>query len=351
MKKLAFVMLLLATLASPRSVRAQAETARDELIAVGALPPPGIVAATVAGKPIDSAEVNRLVKQTLRGRPASKAALPGLEANALESIVNRHVVEAVLDKQKISVTDDEIDKTLAEREKSLRKTDSNLAEVRAQNGVTAQQMRDEIRWELRWAKFLRQAITEKALQQYFDAHRQEFDATELRVSHIVLRPDGNLDVEELDRLVSQAERIRNEIIGELTTFEEAAKKYSDGPSRLKGGDLGFIKRRGVMPEEFSDAAFKLKKDEISEPVKSHLGVHLIKCTDIRAGQKTLNDVRREIMPEVRLEIFKQIAMAARGSVEIEYSDAFPHLNPEDGSLIKPAEPEKPAKDGETSAAK
>jgi parvulin-like peptidyl-prolyl isomerase len=346
MKNLIFVMLVLTLLASPRMVRAQAETARAELIAVAALPPPGIVAATVAGKPIDSSDVNRLVKQTLRGRPASKAALAGLEAQALETLINRRVVEAFLDKQKVTVTEEDVDKALAEREKSLRKSNSDLTEIRAQSGTTADQMRDEIRWELRWGKFLRQALTDQSLEKYFEIHRQEFDGTELRVAHIVLRPDGNLDPEEVDRLTAQAERIRNEIIGELTTFEDAAKKYSSGPSRQKGGDLGFIKRHGVMPEEFADAAFKLQKGEISKPITTHLGVHLIACTDIQPGKKTLNDVRREILPGARAEVFKQIGAAARGTTEVEYSDAFPHLNPADGELINAVDADKSGKSGD-----
>jgi parvulin-like peptidyl-prolyl isomerase len=351
MKKLAFLMLVLALLATPRIVRAQAETARAELLAVAALPPPGIVAATVAGKPIDSSEVNRLVKLTLRGRPASKAALPGLEAQALETLINRRVVEAFLDKQKITVTEDEVDKTLAERQKSLRKNNSDLTEVRSQSGATVEQMRDEIRWELRWGKFLNQALTDEALEKYFEMHRQEYDGTELRVSHIVLRPDGNLDPEEVDRLTAQAERIRNEIIGELTSFEDAAKKYSSGPSRQKGGDLGFIKRHGVMPEDFSDAAFKLQKGEISKPITTHLGVHLIACTDVKPGKKTLNDVRRELVPEARSEVFRQVGAAARGAIEVEYSDAFPHINPADGELVNAADADKPVKTGATSAGK
>ena len=65
--------------ALPAVARAQADRVRAELVAIAALKPPGLVAATVNGKPIDVAEVNRLVKLTLRNRPASKAALPGLE--------------------------------------------------------------------------------------------------------------------------------------------------------------------------------------------------------------------------------------------------------------------------------
>ncbi len=350
-KQLRNIVSVIAIVAMPSWAYAQADTVRAELVAVNALPSPGIVAATVGGKTIDSGEVNRLVKQTLRGRPASKAALAGLEAQALETLINRRLVEALLDKQKITVTEGEIDKELIERQKAQRKRDSDLADVRGRFGMTEEAFREEVKWELRWAKFVRKALTDKALEVYFDLHRNEYDGTELRIAHIVLRPDGALDPEETDRLMQQADRIRDEIIGELTTFEEAAKKYSSGPSRQNGGDIGFITRNGVMPEEFSAAAFKLKKGELSKPVQSHLGVHLIACTDVKPGKRTWRDVRREIVPAATQEMFKQLAASMRGTVPIEYSENFPHLNPEDGELIKAVESDASATAGAKSETK
>jgi len=319
----------------PGLAQGQADKARSELIAVGALRPPGVTAATVAGKPIDSSEVNRLIKQTLRGRPASKAAIPGLEAQALEQVINRRLVQLFLDDKKVTVTDAEIDQALAERQKALRKRDSDLAIARGEVELTEAAYRDEIAWEMRWAKYLQGVLTDDVLSKYFDAHHQEYDGTELRVSHIVLRPDGALDPEEIDSLTAKAERIRDEIIGELTTFEDAALKYSSGPSRQKGGDIGFISRHGLMPEDFSQAAFALQKGEISKPVLTHLGLHLIKCTDVRPGDKTWRDVRREIQPAVMQAAFSQLAAQMRGSTEIEFTGDVAHLNAE-GELVKAA---------------
>ncbi len=324
--------------------QAQADKARNELIAIGALRPPGVVAATVAGKPIDSSEVNRLIKLTLRGRPASKSAIPGLEAQALEQVINRRLVQLFLDSKKVTVTDAEIDQALADRQKSLRKRDSDLAIARGEAELTEAGYREEATWELRWGKYLATVLTDDVLSKYFEAHRQEYDGTELRVSHIVLRPDGALDPEEIDSLTAKAERIRDEIIGDLTTFESAALKYSSGPSRQKGGDIGFISRHGVMPEDFSQAAFALQKGEISKPVVTHLGVHLIKCTDVKPGDKTWRDVRREIQPAVMQAAFAQLAAQTRASTEIEFTGAVAHLNP-DGELVKATQ------DADTAAAK
>jgi foldase protein PrsA len=78
---------------------------------------------------------------------------------------------------------------------------------------------------------------------------------------------------------AKAEKVLAEIKGGKS-FDAAAKEYSDDPgSKEKGGDLGWF-NKGRMVPEFSDAAFKMKEGEISEPVKSNYGYHIIQVTKI-----------------------------------------------------------------------
>lgn len=92
---------------------------------------------------------------------------------------------------------------------------------------------------------------------------------ELHVAHILITPNGRSEEEAL--------KIANELKQNVTpqNFKEYAQKYSEDPgSKDKGGDLGWF-GRGLMIKPFEDAAFGLKSGEISEPVKSQYGYHLI----------------------------------------------------------------------------
>jgi peptidyl-prolyl cis-trans isomerase C len=63
-------------------------------------------------------------------------------------------------------------------------------------------------------------------------------------------------------------------------FEELAKQFSSCPSGQKGGDLGFF-TRGKMVPEFEQAAFSMKKGQVSAPVRTAFGFHIIKVTDTK----------------------------------------------------------------------
>jgi len=124
-----------------------------------------------------------------------------------------------------------------------------------------------------------------------DRYRSE---TELKSSHILISTDALSDEEALNKA--------NEVVSKLNageSFAELAKVYSDDPgSAANGGDLGWT-TSGVFVSEFEEALFELDEGQVSLPVRTQFGYHLIRLDDLRPGaQKTLDEVRDELALEL-----------------------------------------------------
>ena len=90
-------------------------------------------------------------------------------------------------------------------------------------------------------------------------------------------------------------------------FAELAKKYSEGPTKDKGGDLGFFEK-GKMVPAFEEAAYALKEGEISEIVRTPFGYHIIKVEEIKeARTKPLDEVKGEIVEAITDNISAELA--------------------------------------------
>lgn len=127
------------------------------------------------------------------------------------------------------------------------------------------------------AYVLDKVITDDMIQEAYD-HMDE----RRTVRHILIG-DSTSTRSKADRSPEEAEQLAREIKQKIASgehsFTGAAKEYSDGPSAEKGGDLGKI-NWGQMVQPFQVAAWKLKPNTISEPVRTEYGVHLIEVTDV-----------------------------------------------------------------------
>ena len=112
---------------------------------------------------------------------------------------------------------------------------------------------------------------------------EEDTPEEVQASHILIsykgadRADADISRSK-EEAKAEAERIRKLIVDDNMDFAEMAKEHSDGPSSTKGGDLGKFKFE-VMAKPFSEAAFALGIDEVSEVVETGFGFHIIKRTE------------------------------------------------------------------------
>ena len=138
-------------------------------------------------------------------------------------------------------------------------------------------------------------VTDRQIADYFELNQRLFAVPELRrASHILLTDRGDETQAKLAELQQR--------LAEGEDFAELAQTYSEDPgSARQGGDLDFFEA-GMMVDAFDRAVFDLAVGQISEPVQTEFGFHIIKLTDVKPMQlPNLDEIRDEVVQQVRLE--------------------------------------------------
>jgi peptidyl-prolyl cis-trans isomerase C len=143
-------------------------------------------------------------------------------------------------------------------------------------------------------------------------------------------------------ILVKTEQEAKDIIAQLkkgADFTELAKKSSDGPSARSGGDLGYFSR-GQMVKPFEDAAFALEKGQISGPVKTEFGWHIIKVEDKRQRPlPTFDEVKEQLVASLIQNKLRGSVQDLRGSAKIEILDPAIKKAMEDEAKAGAAEPD------------
>lgn len=167
-------------------------------------------------------------------------------------------------------------------------------------------------------------VSDAQIQAYYDAHKADYEV--LKARHILIRVKGapmpgapgkpELTDEEAK---AKAEDIRKRIAGGEDFAKIAQAESDDTSSGEKGGDLGEFKR-GMMVPPFEKAAFALKVGDISEPVQSPFGYHIIQVESHTT--KPLEEVKPEIIAQLRPQAARVAVEALTGKAKVELNDAY-----------------------------
>ncbi len=286
------------------------------------------IAARVNGKVIPLAELHATIHEALgapeppdnqSAKPATADLPADLIAATLERAIDRRLVADRLARDdKLKLNADEQSAVVRRFAASLTAQKSSVEQYKSERGWSDADLNAFLTWRTLWSRYLQRELTDTSLEEYFDAHRADFDGTQVRVSHLLLKLPENADQATREKRLAEAGAIRDDIAAGRLSFAAAVRKHSESPSRDAAGDQGFVPRRGVMVEPFSRAAFALKPGETSPPVITPFGVHLIHCTEIRPGNAAWTDARDELVRAVADERFAVLAKAARSGAKIEY---------------------------------
>ncbi|HEX3726135.1 MAG TPA: peptidylprolyl isomerase [Pirellulales bacterium] len=291
------------------------------------------VAATVDGDPIYLGEVDALYEKLVKAGGVNSNDLARSRANVLQQLIHRRLAENVLKRDGQYVTGSEIEKALAKLKSQAEAQKLTLEQFAAKRGMSVESLRHDVAWQIGWERYLERNLT-TYLETYFKQHHEEYDGTLVRASHILLRADR--PGETTSQLSDQARAIRDEIESGKLTFEQAAEKYSAGPSRHQGGDLGYFNRHGAMVEAFAKAAFGLKPNEISQPVSTPFGVHLIRVTEIKPGTRQWTETADRLKGPASIQLYEDVGKEEEKNTKVEFTGNVPYLKPGTNELVNPA---------------
>ena len=179
----------------------------------------------------------------------------------------------------------------------------------------------------------KEALTDAAMHKVYDeAVKQMGEEKEVHVRHILIRAapgDEKASKEAEEKIKAVIVRLKK---GE--DFAKVAGEVTEDPSgKANGGDLGYFSKEQMVPE-FSDTAFKLDKGQISEPVNTQFGWHVIKVEDSRIKPvPKFDEVKPQIEQYVTRKAQADLVTSLRASAKIERMD-------KSAESAKPAEPAK-----------
>lgn len=259
------------------------------------------------------------------------------QAAVLEQLVNDALLRKAAAREAIVADPQAVEAAVEQLRGQVAARGGDFAAALAQMGRDEAGLREQIGSELMLREFLGRRITRQAIETFFEQRHREFDGTQVRVSHVVLRPDLGRGPAAVEECVARAAAIREQILLGATTIVEAARAHSAGPSRRRDGDVGFLPRHGAADEAFAKQAFALAKGEISKPFVTPFGVHVIQITAVEPGMRSLGALRPQIERALAEEILRATLAQERQQAKITYENGVPHFDPAtpaDGSVTR-----------------
>lgn len=303
------------------------------------------VIAKVNGEPILLSEF-RKNKEMLSEQYASlapdflsqKDASEKMDKMVMDKLINEALLRQKAEAMKIKVYERQIDEGVAEIKKrfpaeSSVQADAILSEELKKQGLTMAQFREKVKRDLMARKLIEETVRpkvkspqEKDVKAYFDKVKaildgkprdnsiseQDYDeysniaskfkeliSERFRLRHILIKPESD-SLTDKTKALNEASRIKKELDGGAD-FEEMAEKFSkDKQSAVRGGDIGYV-ISGMLPDELEKAVFKMCPGQISQPIETKFGYHIVRVDEKRIAQKLKYEFAKEDISQIMMQ--------------------------------------------------
>jgi len=222
--------------------------------------------------------------------PAKRAELrTRIIKGSLDALIGEKLMEEQIQELGLGVTDAELEAAMADvRRQNNAADDAAFERLLASEGFTLAAYKDFLRKQMGRMKLVQMRVSPKVKVSeedlkaaYTQYSKMESGDSEVHARHILVQVDPNAPADKVEAARKKAEALAAEARKPGVDFVALAKAKSEGPSAADGGDLGFFKR-GVMVPAFERVAFSLNQGEVSEPVRTQFGWHILKVEEKRA---------------------------------------------------------------------
>ncbi|MGM0557538.1 MAG: peptidylprolyl isomerase [Myxococcota bacterium] len=294
--------------------------------------------AVVNGTEIPAEKFNELIERRTKDRRTVPHRLAMMyKQRTLQQVIDDHLITNKLEEVGVEVTDEDVEEQYKEFRERFPNDDA-FQQFLERSGVTVDRIKEDMRKSERLKKHLEGKydikVTDEDAKEYYTKNAESFEKPQrVKASHILLKAEG-----EDEKKAAEAKKKAEELVKKAkggADFAELAKTHSEGPSAKRGGDLGFFPKGRMVPE-FDEVAFQMKKGDISEPVKTRFGYHVIKVTDKKeAGKQSFADAKEEIMQRLEREKLREgmdgFIKKLREDAEIEKNEDNIVVNVEEGA--------------------
>jgi peptidyl-prolyl cis-trans isomerase C len=255
---------------------------------------PDAIVAVVNGDPVKKVEYKAELDLTYNRLHESGQLIDGdmfmqLKADVVESFINLILLDQYSQKQGLQIDDAQVEqlyqKAMA-KYPSKRQFKSSLKET----GLTEADLRTRLKRTLSAQNVSQKLIvptitvTDEEIKAYYDANAYEFEHdVQVHAAHILIKVFPFANAEDRQKAKQRILDIQKKV-QEGEDFAVLAAKYSEGPSKIQGGDLGYLGSAQMAPA-FETAAFSLQPGEVSDVVTTPFGFHLIKVYDRKPAGK------------------------------------------------------------------
>jgi peptidyl-prolyl cis-trans isomerase SurA len=251
------------------------------------------IVAVVDDDIITAAELREAARGAVRQLQAQGTSLPPQDVllnRVLERLVLQRLEIAAADRAGIQVDDQTINAALADIARRNNVTLGALRQTLEGEGYNYERFREDIRRDITSAR-LRQrmvdsqiTVTEQEVDSFL-AQQGERDLREYRLQQILIGLPEGASPEVIDTARGRAEMVLQRI-RQGADFQEMAVSFSDGQQALEGGDLGW-RQANEIPGVFTSAVQAMQAGDVSEPIRTASGFHILKVAEIRGRDRKL----------------------------------------------------------------